>query len=56
MNHAQWRSEADFKGVTFDPASERLHAAIRALGPRGGPHAVAFRVVRSIGALDTASS
>ena len=48
MNYAQWRSEADFRAFTADPEGERLGAAIRAVGPEGGPHAVAYRVSRAI--------
>ena len=48
LNYAQWRTEADFHAFTTDPEGERLGAAIRAVGPRGGPHAIACRVVRSI--------
>lgn len=48
LNYAQWRSEADFRAFTEDPEGERLGAAIRAIGPTGGPKAVQYRVVRSI--------
>ena len=48
LNYAQWRSEADFRAFTADPEGDRLGAAIRAVGPAGGPHAVAYRVARSI--------
>lgn len=49
VNYAQWATEADFRGFTQDPECERLSAAIRAIGP-DGPHAIACRVARSIGA------
>ena len=48
LNYAQWRGEADFRALTEDPESERLSAAIRAVGPTGGPQAVQYRVVRGI--------
>ncbi len=48
LNYAQWRTQADFDGFTKDPEGERLSAAIHAVGPRDGPHAVAYRVVRAI--------
>ncbi len=48
LNYAQWRSEADFRAFTEDPEGERLGAAIRAIGPTGGPKAVQYRVVHSI--------
>ena len=48
VNHAQWRSKADFRVFTADPETERLRAAIRAAGPADRPQPVACRVVRSI--------
>lgn len=48
LNYAQWRTKTDFDGFTKDPEGERLSAAIHAVGPRDGPHAVAYRVVRAI--------
>lgn len=48
LNYAQWRTEADFQAFTRDPEGERLGAAIRAVGPAGGPDAVHYRVVRCV--------
>ncbi len=48
LNYAQWRTEAEFHAFTADPEGERLSAAIRAIGPSGGPHAIAYRVIRAI--------
>ncbi len=50
LNYAQWRTEADFRAFTADPEGERLGAAIRAVGPTGGPRAEAYRVARAIDA------
>ena len=48
LNYAQWRTEAAFHAFTADPEGERLGAAIRAVGPSGGPNAVAYRVIRAV--------
>ena len=48
LNYAQWRTEADFRAFIADPEGERLGAAIRAIGPTGGPHAEAYRVARIV--------
>ena len=48
LNYAQWRTEAEFEAFTADPEGERLGEAIRAAGPGGGPHAVAYRVIRAV--------
>ena len=48
LNDAQWRTEANFHAVTRDPESDRLGAAIRAVGPAGRPAAVQCRVLRCI--------
>ncbi len=49
LNYAQWRTHADFETFTHDEETDRLGAAVRAVGPSGGPHATAYRVARCIG-------
>jgi len=56
LNYAQWRTKADFEGLTKDPEGERLSAAIRAVGPQGGPHAIAYRVARAIDSTEKGAS
>jgi len=56
LNYAQWRTEADFHAFTADPESKRLGAAIRAVGPSGGPPNVAYRVARTIVAPGSAEA
>src|SRR4051794_18129189 len=48
LNYAQWESEAAFKGFGQDPEGEHLREAIGAVDPSLKPHAIHYRVVRSI--------
>jgi quinol monooxygenase YgiN len=50
LNYAQWKDEASFKGFAEDPEGKKLSAAIHAVDASLKPHAIAFRVVRSIDA------
>lgn len=49
LNYAQWRTEADLAAFARDPRSADLSAAVKAVGPEGGPHAIRYRVIRAIG-------
>jgi len=48
LNYAQWKDEASFKGFSADPEGKQLSATIHAVDPLLKPHAIAYRVVRSI--------
>lgn len=48
LNYAQWRRKEDLEAFARDRNSERLGAAVRAVGPTSGPHAIEYRVIRSI--------
>ena len=49
LNYAQWTDEASFRGFADDPEGKKLSAAIHAVDTALKPHAIACRVVRSIG-------
>ena len=50
LNYAQWSSQARFQDFARRAESENLDTALHRVPLIGGPHAVAYRVVRSIDA------
>ena len=50
LNYAQWSSQARFQDFARHAESENLGTALHSVPLIGGPHAVAYRVVRSIDA------